>query len=382
MWLLRDPLELSETQLVLASPLAQTLVYCDGTRDIEGIRSDLADDLQIPVDYAIIEDTIRQMDEACLLENERSSEAKHIKLKEYSEQESRKPALAGLGYSADPFELTSEFLAYGEGDDLDDWIPWTGRGIVSPHIDYQRGGDVYSHLWQRAEVAVKQADLIIIFGTDHYGRDGSITLTTRPYETPFGVLPNDLELISALADAIGPDAFEEELHHQKEHSVELSATWLHFVNDRNPTPMIPVLCGSFNDYIHNDGILGVDLKIDRFVEALRNHTEGKKVLAVASVDFAHMRPSFGDDFIMDNNRREQLVGEDEKLIESITSGDAQNFFDQIAEVKDKNRVCGTSSIYLLLRCLGATSGKLLSYKHCPADQQNTSLVSICGILLD
>jgi len=96
MWLLRDPLELSDMQLVLASPLAQLLVYCDGSRDTEEIRSTLALDLGIPVDFAIIEDTINQLDEACLLENERSAQALHSQLASYRKQDSLE-ALDGEG---------------------------------------------------------------------------------------------------------------------------------------------------------------------------------------------------------------------------------------------------------------------------------------------
>ena len=44
----------------------------------------------------------------------------------------------------------------------------------------------------------KQAELVIILGTDHYGSDGSITLTTKPYKTPFGVLPTEPDLVEAL----------------------------------------------------------------------------------------------------------------------------------------------------------------------------------------
>ena len=43
------------------------------------------------------------------------------------------------------------------------------RGVVSPHIDYARGGPVYKAVWSAAEQAVQDADLAIIFGTDHSG---------------------------------------------------------------------------------------------------------------------------------------------------------------------------------------------------------------------
>ncbi len=381
MWLLRDPLELSDMQLVLAPPLAQLLYFCDGTRNAGEIQEALAAELGVPVDYAIVADTLNQLDDAYLLENERSREATRTQLTQYRNKNSREPSLAGLSYPADPFELTTQFLSYGEEDDLSDWSPWMGRGVISPHIDYQRGGAVYSQVWRRAELAVKQAEVIIVFGTDHIGSDGSITLTSLPYATPFGLLPTDPLIVDALADAIGEEAYAEELHHRKEHSVELSATWIHYINDRQPTPMIPILCGSFHGFIQDGRHPDEDQKIDSFIETLQEQTAGKRVLAVASVDLAHVGPSFGDSFVMDITRREKLIQDDELLIETITAGDSKGFFKQLADDEDKNRICGTSSIYLLLRYLGLTSGQLISYAHCPADQQNTSLVSICGLLL-
>ncbi|MGB3716124.1 MAG: AmmeMemoRadiSam system protein B [Candidatus Promineifilaceae bacterium] len=381
MWLLRDPLELKETQLVVTQPLAQLLTYCDGTRDPVELQSALAKDFGVPINYDIIADMLDQLDDACLLDNERSREAMRSQLAEYRKQPSREPALAGPGYPADPFELTSEFLAYGEQDDLTNWKPWTGRGIISPHIDYPRGGEVYSQVWNRAEIAVKRAEIVIIFGTDHNGGDGSITLTTKPYATPFGLLPIDHDIVDALAGTIGQDAFAEELHHRKEHSIELSATWLHYINNRQPTPMIPILCGSFHSFIKDGRQPEEDHKIASFTEKLRELTAGKRVLAVASVDLAHLGPNFGDDFAMDVRRRERLIQEDRMLIDAISEGDERRFFQQIAAVEDGNRICGLSSIYMLLRFLGPTAGEMVSYTQCPADQQNASLVSICGVLL-
>jgi hypothetical protein len=36
----------------------------------------------------------------------------------------------------------------------------------------------------------------------------------------------------------------------------------------------------------------------------------------------------------------------------------------------------------LLRYLEQSQGREVAYRHCPADAQDTSLVSICGLLLD
>ena len=57
-------------------------------------------------------------------------------------------------------------------------------------------------------------------------------------------------------------------------------------------------------------------------------------------------------------------------------------YDQIAAVEDRNKVCGFSSIYLLLRYLQGTEGVQVAYDHCRADDEDHSLVSIAGILLE
>ena len=106
------------------------------------------------------------------------------------------------------------------------------------------------------------------------------------------------------------------------------------------------------------------------------------MLAVASVDLAHVGPNFGDDFFMDALRRDELTRKDSSLMEAIAHGDAERFYNEVAAVEDRNRICGFSSIYLMLRYLGPTNGLSIAYEHCPADRQDTSLVSICGMLLE
>jgi MEMO1 family protein len=382
MWLVRDPLELTDYQLILPPTLAQILVFCDGTRDIAQIQTDFSRHVGVTIDESAVADTLAQLDAACLLDNERSRKARQIQLEGYRCQPYRPPSLAGLSYPADPDDLRQTLTAYGQGDDLAGWQPWHGRGIISPHIDYQRGGPIYAKVWQRAAGAVNEADLVLIFGTDHNGSYGSITLTHLPYATPYGTLPTDSAVVAALADALGPEAFTEELHHRKEHSVELSAVWFRHMRGADSCPVIPILCGSFHHFVMNDHLPAADGRIEAFLGALGQATAGRRVLAIASVDLAHVGPTFGDSFSMDAGRREKLASSDRQLMSAIASGDAAGFYQQIASIQDRNRVCGFSSIYLMLRFLGPTRGIQIAYEQCPADAQNTSLVSICGLLLD
>lgn len=386
MWHLRDPLQLSDQQLVMPHTLAQLLPFCDGTRTVDELHQAFCEHIGQWTEREIITDTLAQLDDVFLLENGRSRAAIDRVRVDYRQQPFRPPALASHSYPDTAEALAMQLNEYGAADDLTTWEPWRGRGIIAPHIDYQRGGPVYAKVWQRAKTAVLEADLVLIFGTDHNGGPGTFTLTPLPYATPYGVLPTDTDLIDKLAAAIGPEvAFAEELHHRKEHSIELAAVWLHHLYHEAgvaPKPMVPILVGSFHQFVQNGRSPLEDPTLATALEVLRAETAVRRVFSVASVDFAHVGPAFGDSFLMDEQRRTALRQTDDYLAQAIVRGDAAAFYNQIAAVENKNRVCGFSPIYLLMQYLGSTEGVQVAYDQCPADEKNTSLVSIAGILLE
>ncbi|MEM7330970.1 MAG: AmmeMemoRadiSam system protein B [Chloroflexota bacterium] len=386
MWLLNDPLNLSEQQLIMPQALAQMLLFCDGAHSIAEIHQGFCQRLGQNLPLDLITDSLARLDEALLLDNDRSQQALEALKASYRNQSYRPPAYANRGYPGTPQALADMLNEYGRDDDLSEWKPWRGRGIISPHIDFQRGGPVYSKVWQRAKTAVLEADLVIIFGTDHKGGLGTFTLTRLPYATPYGVLPADHALINKLVDGIGEEAaFAEELHHQQEHSIELTAVWLHHIYREagiEPKPMLPILIGSFQEFVHKGTHPSHDPQLMTAINILKKETKNRKVLAVASVDFAHVGPEFGDNYTMTEARREQLRQTDDFLVRAIVQGNDASFYDQIAGIQNSNKVCGFSPIYLMLRYLETTEGVQVAYDQCSADPANESLVSIAGVLLE
>ena len=383
MWLLRDPLQLSDRQLFMPDGMASILTLLDGTRNREEVHRALCALAGTSLPQEISNNALDQLDEACLLENERSARARQERLAAYRAQPYRPPELAGHGYPAEQDQLTDYLASFGGAEPSSNW---QGRGIVSPHIDYARGGPVYAKVWHAAEEAILAADLVVILGTDHYGGLGTVTLTSRAYATPYGILPADETAVATLASALGEaSAFADELHHRHEHSVELSAVWLHYLfhkNNRKPCPVVPVLIGSFQHFLANGHHPAAEERFNRFQKALAALGEGQRVVIVASVDLAHVGPAFGDHFVMDQARREALAAEDHRLTDAALQGDADGWYSRIAAVDDANRICGFSPTYFLLRHLGPTTGRRIAYDQCAADQQDASLVSICGLLLD
>ena len=106
------------------------------------------------------------------------------------------------------------------------------------------------------------------------------------------------------------------------------------------------------------------------------------MLIVAAADLAHMGPAFGDIDIIDESQRESIRKADEKLIKTMRECDPETFFTEIKKEKDARRICGLVPIYMTLRVLGEASGEECGYAQCTADEMNTSLVSICGMVMN
>lgn len=376
--LLRDPLGLNEDTLLVPQPLIPLLAMCDGTRNPAAIRGALAIRFGLFLSTQRIEDFLGTLDEALLLDNDRSRRARALAAVAFRQSNFRQPASAGASYPEDPGELAQYLQGYldsanGKAEPAD----YPMRGIVSPHIDYERGGPVYAQVWGQAAKSVRDADLAIIFGTDHYSEGYPISLTRQNYATPFGTLPTNTAIIDELADVLGSEeAFAGELHHRKEHSIELAAIWMHYIRDRKPIELVPILTGSLD----NGGRKVERGRIDAFLDVLHGVLQRRRVLVVAAGDLAHVGPAF-DTEPVDVANLANLKAADEELIANMCAGNAHGFMQAIQRVQDRNNVCGVSPIYLTMRLLHPLKGENQGYAVCPADTANTSVVTICGMTL-
>jgi AmmeMemoRadiSam system protein B len=373
--LLRDPLGLTDKTLLIPQPMIPVVMLADGTRTPSTIRSALVMRYGIFLPALRIEEMLEALDDALLLDNSHSRQARAQVQAEFRQAPFRTPASAGATYPDDPNELEEYLQGFlnqvnGNGQSAAGAV----RGIISPHIDYQRGGPIYAHVWSQAAEAARAADLAIIFGTDHYSEGRPISLTRQHYATPFGVLPTETRIVDALADAIGvEEAFAGELHHRREHSIELAAVWLHYVGGKRPIHLVPILTGSVSRGENR-------APFDTILRVLREETRGRNVIVVAAGDLAHVGPAF-DTSPVDPDTLVLLKDADDELIRAMCEGSAGDFLGAIERVEDCNNVCGVSPIYMTLSLLESTRGHSHGYATCPADQNNTSVVTICGVTL-
>ena len=381
---LKDPLALSGSGVLVPEALIPLLALCDGSRDVSGLRAAMMLRTGVQLTPSTIDEFLSQLDQAFLLESDAYQAASDQAIADYRAAEHRRPSHAGSVYPEDAAELSAVLSAYCDEypADASPAISSDLVGMVCPHIDYARGHATYAQLWQRAAPALDDIDLAIVFGTDHMGGPGAITLTRQSYATPLGILPTDVEVVDSVAGALGPDAaFAEEVHHVSEHSIELALVWLHHFLGGRTCPVVPILSGSFHGFLTSDDGPRGDEGIDAAIASLRDAAAGRRTIVIAAGDLAHVGPAFGDTNPMDPATLAGLATEDGETISAICNGDADELFEGSRRELDARRLCGLPPIYLALRYLENASGESLGYAQCPADDAGESVVSIAGVLL-
>ena len=76
MWFLRDPLHLTDLQLFFPAPMVQLLAFLDGQHTPQEIHAAFCHQIGVEIDYEIVNEALSRLDEACLLDNDRSKRAK------------------------------------------------------------------------------------------------------------------------------------------------------------------------------------------------------------------------------------------------------------------------------------------------------------------
>lgn len=380
---LGDPLSLAGRELLVPAALGPLLLLLDGTRSPARLRVELRLRYGLELETEHLAMLMTTLSEACLLDDDCYAAALRRAREAYHAAPCRPPALAGGVYPPDAGELGAMLRGFEQKANAVEAHADSIVGLISPHIDYARGGPLYAALWRRAAPALREAEVVVIFGTDHHGSPGTLTLTRQPYATPWGILPADQSAVDAMADVLGEEAaFADELHHRGEHSVELAAVWLHHIRDGVPCTVIPVLCGHPQPYLDAQAVPDGEHPTGRALAALRAATAGRRVLAVAAADLAHVGPAFGDPQPLSTPARQDVRLADEELLAACDEGPAA-VLRAVGRIDDRYRICGLSPIALTLAFTGPITAEITGYDQCPADYDggDGSIVSIAGVML-
>jgi AmmeMemoRadiSam system protein B len=365
---LQDPQNVSESTLFLTPPVYFIVSLFDGQHSILDIQAAYMREFGQFLYTEKIQEVIGQLEENLFLEGGRFQQAMRQAEERFKAASVREAGFAGKSYENDPERLRAQIDGYfalpdGPGP-LNEKKGGEGlKGVVAPHIDFQRGGACYAfahrEIWER-----NSSDCFIIFGTAHTFTENPFCLTRKEFLTPLGPLPVDQELVDAIQSRCQHDLFKDEGIHRSEHSIEFQCVFLRYLYpDPVPLKIVPVLCGSFHEIIER-GISPLEYPpIQQFIEALRESVSslGRKVFYMASADLAHMGLQFGDPEGIREYDLRILAEEDQAMLGHVERFDGEGFFSSISKERDRRRICGLPTIYTLIKTMQAQEGRLLKY---------------------
>jgi len=368
MYCIKDPQNSDIAPLVVSELALYIMTFFDGNNSIDSVIATLKEKYGKVIEKADLDSLVKMLDTSLLLENENYINHQQLIENNFFNSDTRKAYLSGLSYPESKEKLNNM---------LDDFFEKAGnilplkneneilRGLVSPHIDFTRGGTSYAVAY-REIINKSNANTYLIFGTTHYAQnDNPFILTRKPFSTPLGTIDTDTEFLDRIEDKCKWDLYEGEIFHRTEHSIEFQVVFLQHILKEKNFKIIPVLCNSFHQFIGNGSSPFEDKKISTFLTELKKIIDsyGDSVVVIAGVDLAHVGPKFGDKDQVDEKTLSWIRNRDAISLEYTEKIDAEGFYRSVEEEKDKRKICGLSSIYSMLKVTDASYGTILDYDN-------------------
>lgn len=260
------------------------------------------------------------------------------------ELKSRPPAVSGIFYPSNPFELQKSLeqsfldMNFGPGRMPPSLDRKKIYGIISPHAGYAYSGSVAANGYY--QVSNMNYETVIMTGPNHYGiGSGVATMRQSLWKTPLG----DVEVNTDFADTISKNTVidMDDFSHIRDHCLEVQLPFLQCIRKDDTFRIVPIIMNLQDIETAKD--------VGRTI-AQAITSASTKALLIASSDFTHYEPN------------EEAHRKDLELIDTILSLDVSSFY-SVLERLDIS-ACGygaIASIMIAVKELGASKGELLRY---------------------
>lgn len=380
----------------------------DGKRDVPQVKALFARQFEgRMLQDSEVETLVQQLDEHGLLDTPSYRLRRAGALREFAELSVRPASHAGASYPDDPGALRKMIGGYLAGAAADgsrqpgakrtglvgpggepvssgggiaggDAAGGCPRGLVVPHIDFERGGSVYGDGYRGINGA-SLPDLVVVLGVAHSGPPPPFILTRKHFDTPLGRIETDGRAVEEMIGACGEGSPEEEYVHRLEHSIEFQLVWLRSLAGAPGFRILPILCSSFEMKAERRSPSTIP-DIAAGIRALRRIVASRRCLVVASVDLAHVGPRFGDEVEVDEALAGSTREADDRLIQRAVDGSAESFWNEGMADSNSRHVDALSAVYVLLSALDSPRGRKLGYGQ--GEDPAGGLVSFVSIAYD
>jgi hypothetical protein len=209
--------------------------------------------------------------------------------------------------------------------------------LISPHAGYVYSGQTAAYAYKFLE---KQSyDTVVVIAPSHRARFAGVSVYDQGgFKTPFGVMPLDTEIISALKAKDAAIRFIPEAH-ASEHSLEIQLPFIQYLMPK--ARLVPLVMGDQSLQL-----------CQSLAKTIADTVKGKSVLLVASTDLSHFHPD------KEARKLDQVVQDKVKNFDPEGLGNAL--------ASGECEACGggpVAAVMLAAKMLGANQTQILKYSN-------------------
>jgi hypothetical protein len=365
---IKDPMGIAPDVVFVPPETFFLITLMDGTNTLRDLQAAYMRKYGSLLFSDKIKGLIEEMNSHYLLEtNEFQDYLRHLR-EAFKNSRTREAAFAGKGYEGDREKLTAQLSGYFQGED-GPGLPEGGgdkkglKGMVAPHIDFQRGGACYAYAYKALGESAG-ADLYIILGTCHTPMHHPFAFTLKSFATPLGTAEVSQDSVEAIAKDLPFDPFFDEFSHRNEHAIEFQVVFLQHLLGKKPLRIFPILCNSFHEMIQR-GISPMQDPLYRDAVSILGERcrEIANTCFIASADLAHVGPQFGHSGSITPGVLTEVRAKDLEMLHYGEELKKEEFYQCILREGDRRNICGLPPLYALLHLIDAEHGQLLKYQQ-------------------
>ena len=371
---LKDPLVLSKKRILIPPDLFYLLQFFDGRHSCSDLQQIYLTQFGQHLEKPRLIQMIKMLDHSLLLDNDRSAAKINRVKRRFAAQKIRNPACVGTSYPEDSDELEEMLKNYFARAKVNASIQKalerkTLKAMIAPHIDPRLGGHVYASAYDALHYA-DPADLYVILGVSHQPTRHLFALTTKDFQTPFGRVETDKKFVKNLLARLNLNYLKDELAHRNEHSIEFQTLFLKRQLD-TPFKIVPILA-SFSHSRSKDEELQLENFISSLKAAVGEYTG--KVCFIASVDFAHVGPLYGDAQKPDPYFLSRVERFDRNVLDSLGKGEVAALERVFTRSSNMYHICGYPVLRTLISVMPPAESHLLAYDNAIMDENRSTVI--------
>jgi AmmeMemoRadiSam system protein B len=390
LFLVSDPYKISNDFIV--NPIVVlVLSLLNGNNSLSDIKSTIFRLTGIiPTDDELY-NLIKFFEDNLFLLNDKFNKAYKNEIENLRKKGFLRGSLMGISYSDDPAKA-EEFLFNNNIDNnlnilnIDE-ISNQIIALIIPHMDLKVARETYFRAYKlllnNLVKNTRDIENVFIFGVSHYYHKNPISIFPLDFETPFGILKTNKELIEKINNNLKKilgseyfDLFEDILIYKSEHSIEAQIPYIKLLETKlyenkvnkvnKELKVIPMIISYGNIELFN-----------KIIDSFLSEIDINRTIFISSIDLSHVGKKFGDNNSFDPEKF------DKKYIELLSNLDINNlfYFDNISRI---DGIFTNTFLVSILKKISKLnnfeiSSKLIDYKKYE-EKLTDSIVSYCSIV--